>query len=194
MFETNSLATRAVPGIGTEWPMTAPHAIARTPSPVTDTVIDRADADVRMRLAVSGWRIVWRLQPDGRTVVEVCDETWELTGLIAGTRLPILSADAGWRGVTRRGGGGRRCWALAIGHAPAGVGRPAITFTRGQPGSRRARRMTVRPDTMGGLWVAAVLGRYTTVRCQLTTPVPARLISAPCACLLASVTAWPARW
>lgn len=193
MFETNSLAIQAVPSIGTGRPMTAPHAIARTLAPVTDTVTDRADADVRIRLAVSGWRIVWRLQPDGRTVVEVCDDTGKLTGLIAGTRLPILSADAGWRGVSRNGSGGRRCWALAIGHAPTGVGRPVITFTRGWPGSRRARRMTVRPDTMGGLWVAAVLGRYTTVRCQLTTPVPARLISAPCACPLASVT-WPARW
>jgi hypothetical protein len=194
MFGTNSLAIRAVPGIGTGRPVTAPHAIARAPAPVTDTVIDRSDAGARTRLAVSRWRIVWRVQPDGRTVIEVCDETGELTGLIVGTRLPIVSADAGWRGVTRGGDGGRRCWALAIGHAPAGVGRPAVTFTRGRAGSRRARRATVRPDIMGGLWVAAVLGRYTTVRCQLTTPVPARLTSAPCACPLASVTAWHTRW
>ena len=95
-----------------------------------------------------------------------------LTGLVVGTRLPIVSADAGWRGVTRGAGGARRWWALAIGHVPAGAGPPAVTFTRGRPGSRHARRTTVRPAPMGGLWVAAVFGRYTTVRCQLTSLGP----------------------
>jgi len=81
-----------------------------------------------------------------------------------------VSADAGWRGVTRGAGGARRWWALAIGHVPAGAGPPAVTFTRGRPGSRHGRRTTVRPASMGGLWVAAVFGRYTMVRCQLTSP------------------------
>ena len=40
---------------------------------------------------------------------------------------------------------------------------------RGRPGSRYARRTTVRPAPVGGLWAAAVFGRYTMVRCQLTT-------------------------
>jgi hypothetical protein len=119
--------------------MTAPHAIARAPAPVTDTVLDRADAGVRMRLAVSGWRIVWRRQPDGRTVIEVRDETGDLTGLIAGTRLPILSADAGWRGVTRGGGGGRRCWALAIGQRPREpAGPPSPSRAGGRAAAARA--------------------------------------------------------
>jgi hypothetical protein len=92
-----------------------------------------------------------------------------LTGLVVGTRLPIVSADAAWRGIARGAGGARRWWALAIGHVPAGAGRPAVTFTRGRPGSRHSRRTTVRPAPMGGLWVAAAFGRYTMVRCQLTT-------------------------
>jgi hypothetical protein len=62
------------------------------------------------------------------------------------------------------------------------------------PGSRRARRTTVRPATIGGLWVAAVTGRYTTVCCRLTSPEPADLTAAAqLACRLAPVTARHAR-
>jgi hypothetical protein len=122
-----------------------------------------------VRLAVNGWCIRRHVQPDGRMVIEVSDETGVLTGLVVGTRLPIVSADAGWRGIARGAGGARLWWALAIGHVPAGAGQPAVTFTRGRPGSRHARRTTVRPAPVGGLWVAAVFGRYTMVRCQLTT-------------------------
>jgi hypothetical protein len=175
--------------------MTAPDAIAYAPGPMTGTVVGRAGSEVCVRLAVSGWRIRWRLQPDGRTVIEVCDETGVLTGLVVGTRLPIVSADAGWRGKARGADGAKWWWALAIGHALAGTGRPAVTFTRGMPGSRRARRTTVRPATIGGLWVAAVTGRYTTVCCQLTSPEPPHLMAtAQLACRLAPVTARRARW
>ena len=144
----------------------------RYPSPMSGTVVSRGGSGSWVRLAVNGWYIRRRVQPDGRTVIEVSDETRVLTGLVVGTRLPIVSADAGWRGVTRGAGGARRWWALAIGHVPAGAGLPAVTFTRGRPGSRHGRRTTVRPAPMGGLWVAAVFGRYTTVRCQLTSPEP----------------------
>jgi hypothetical protein len=175
--------------------VTAPDASAYGPGPVTGTVVGRADSDVCVRLAVSGWRIRWRLQPDGRTVIEVCDETGVLTGLVVSTRLPIVSADAGWRGKARGADGAKRWWALAIGHARAGTGRAAVTFTRGMPGSRRARCTTVRPALIGGLWVAAVTGRYTTVCCQLTSPEPAHLTAAAqLACRLAPVTARHARW
>src|SRR6201987_4053051 len=74
-------------------PVTAADAIACGPGPVTGTVVGRAGSEVCVRLAVSGWRIRWRLQPDGRTVIEVCDETGVLPGLVVGTRLPIVSAD-----------------------------------------------------------------------------------------------------
>jgi hypothetical protein len=142
------------------------------------TVINRAGSEIHVRLAVSQWGIRCRLQPDGRTVIEVSDETGVLAGLVVSTRLPIVSTDAGWRGITRGAGDARRWWALAIGHAPAGAGRPAVTFSRGRPGRRRARRTTVHPATVGGLWVAAVPGRYATVRCQLSSPQSARLMAA----------------
>jgi hypothetical protein len=74
-----------------------------------------------VQLAVSGWSICWHLQPDSQTVIEVSDETGVLTGLVAGTRLPILSADAGWRGIIRCAGSARRLWTLVIGHVSAGV-------------------------------------------------------------------------
>ncbi len=64
------------------------------------TVISRAGSVIWVRLAVSGWSIRCHVQPDGRTLIEVSDETGALTGLVAGTRLPIVSADAGWRGIT----------------------------------------------------------------------------------------------
>jgi hypothetical protein len=176
-------------------PVTAPDAVAYGPDPMTGTVVSLAGSEVWVQLAVIGWRICWRLQPDGRTVIEVCDETGVLTGLVVGTRLPIVSADAGWRGKARGTDGAKWWWALAIGHALAGTGRPAVTFTRGIPGRRRARRTIVHPTTMGGLWVAAVTGRYTTVCCQLTSPEPAHLTAAAQrACRLAPVTARYARW
>jgi hypothetical protein len=156
---------------------------------ISGTVVSLTESGSCMRLAVSGWCIRCHVQPDGRTVIEVIDEAGVLTGLVVGTRLPIVSADAGWRGTTRAAGGARHWWALAIGHVPAGAGRPAVTFTRGWPGRPRARRTTVRPATTGGLWVAAVTGRYTTVRCQLPSLEPARLTAAAQpACRLAPVT------
>ena len=175
--------------------MTAPDAIAYGRGAVTGTVVGRVGSEVCVRLAVSGWRIRWRLQPDGRTVVEVCDETGVLTGLVVGTRLPIVSADAGWRGKACGADGAKWWWALAIGHALSGTGPAAVTFTRGMPGSRRARCTTVLPALIGGLWVATVTGRYTTVCCQLTSPEPAHVTAAAqLACRLAPVTARHARW
>jgi hypothetical protein len=175
--------------------VTAPDAIAYVPGAMTGTVVGRAGSEVCVRLAVSGWRIRWRLQPDGRTVIEVCDETGVLTGLVVGTRLPIVSADAGWRGKAYGADGAKWWWALAIGHALSGTGRAAVTFTRGMPGSRRVRCTTVLPAPIGGLWVAAVTGRYTTVCCQLTSPEPAHVtVAAQLACRLAPVTARHARW
>jgi len=141
----------------------------RYPSPMSGTVVSRGGSGSCVRLAVNGWCIRRHVQPDGRTVIEVSDETGVLTGLVVGTRLPIVSADAAWRGIACGAGGARRWWALAIGHVPAGAGRPAVTFTRGRPGSCHARRTTVRPAPTGGLWVAAVFGRYTMVCCQLAT-------------------------
>ena len=125
---------------------------------------------VRAGLPVGGWQAAFRVQPDGRTVVEVTDAGGSLAGLVASTRLPLLSIDAGWRGSVPVAGRGRQWWVLAIGHAPAREGRPVVTFTR------RARRggrghAPRPPDTVDGLWiahdglwVAAASGRYMLVR------------------------------
>jgi hypothetical protein len=47
--------------------MTAPDPITRDPAPMAGTVVSRAGSGICVRLAVSGWRIRWRLQPDDRT-------------------------------------------------------------------------------------------------------------------------------
>jgi hypothetical protein len=163
------LVRQAPPGRARNGADGAVPGLDQYPSPMSGTVVSRGDSGSCVRLAVNGWCIRRYVQPDGRTVIDVSDETGVLTGLVVGTRLPIVSADAAWRGIACGAGGARRWWALAIGHAPAGAGRPAVTFTRGRPGSRHARRTTVRPAPTGGLWVAAVFGRYTMVRCQLVT-------------------------
>ena len=82
-----------------------------------------------------------------------------------------------WLMVLARGADGANWWALAIGHARRDR-QARRHLTRGMPGSRRARRTTLRPATAGGLWVAAVTGRYMTVCCQLTSPEPAHLTAA----------------
>jgi len=76
--------------------VTAPAAIAYGPGPMTGTVVGQAGSEVCVRLAVSGWRIRWRLQPDGRTVIEAARtlslggsataQRWLLAAV--GTRLP----------------------------------------------------------------------------------------------------------
>jgi hypothetical protein len=118
-----------------------------------------------VRLPASDWQIRWRRQPDGRTVLEVTDQAGNLTGLVASTRLPITSVDGAWRGTRRTADGSRQRWALAIGHACTPDGALTVTFTR------RARRTTIHPATVDGLWVAAVTGHYTAARCH--TPAAA---------------------
>jgi hypothetical protein len=128
------------------------------------------------RLQVSGWQIRWR-QQDGRTVLEVTDQAGNLTGLVASTRLPIVSVDGAWRGTRRSADGSRQRWALAIGHAYPPDGPLTVTFTG------RAHRTTIHPATVDGLWVAAVTGHYTTARCH--TPGGASALQ------LMPVTTWP---
>jgi hypothetical protein len=125
-----------------------------------------ARPQISARLPVSGWQIRWRLQPDGRTVLEVTDQTGDLTGLVASTRLPIVSIDGAWRGTLRGADGTQQRWALATGHACTPDRLLTVTFTRRLPRGRRARRKTVHPATVDGLWAAAVTGHYTTARCH----------------------------
>jgi hypothetical protein len=131
-------------------------------------------------LPLSGWRLRRRVQPNGRAVIEIADETDDLIGLITSTDLPILSVDAAWRGRARLADGARQWWALAIGHAPATDDEPAVTFTRRLGARGNARRTVVRPSRLQGLWIAAAPGVHTTVsvrqgpehRIRRLAPVP----------------------
>jgi hypothetical protein len=120
---------------------------------------------ISVRLPASDWQIQWRRQPDGRTILEVTDQAGNLTGLAASTRLPIVSVDGAWRGTRRSADGSRQQWALAIGHASTPDGALTVTFTS------RARRTTIHPATVDGLWAAAITGHYTTAHCH--TPATA---------------------
>ena len=130
-------------------------------------VIIQAGPPVQVRLPSGGWQVGFRTRPDGRTLVEVTDPDGALAGLVASAAVSILSIDAGWAGWARGPGGDRRWWALAIGHAPAAAGQPAVTFIR-----RTGRgRLKLPPQTVDGLWlvhdglwVAAATGHYTHVR------------------------------
>src|SRR2546430_15067575 len=62
----------------------------------TGSAATAARPQISARLPVSDWQIRWRLQPDGRTVLEVTDQAGNLTGLVASTRLPITSVDGAW--------------------------------------------------------------------------------------------------
>jgi hypothetical protein len=59
-------------------------------------------------------------------------------------------------------------WALAIGHACTPDGPLTVTFTS------RARRTTIRPATVDGLWAAAVTGPYTAASCHTPAAASAR--------------------
>jgi hypothetical protein len=145
---------------------------------------------IQVRLPAGGWRVGFRVQADGRTVVEVTDQDGALAGLATSSRLPILSINVGWSGRSRAPRTGRQRWALAIGHVPAGDGQPAVTFVRRTRNARRGRTAVPADAVDGlwvahdGLWVAAATGHYTLVR--LATHSTARVKR------LRPVTAWPA--
>jgi hypothetical protein len=156
----------------------------------SELAVSRADQPLRVRLPAGGWHVSFRAQHDGRTVIEVTGQGGSLVGLVVSSRLPTLSVDAAWGGAARKPDGGRRWWALAIGHGPDGQGQPSVTFTRRLPG---ARRTATRPDAVDGLWVivdglwvAAAAGRYAAVRCA-AGPVT---VTRP----LTPVARWPAPW
>jgi hypothetical protein len=145
-------------------PMT-PASPAATGPMATRSAATATRPQISARLPVSDWQIRWRRQPDGRTVLEVTDQAGNLTGLVASTRLPIVSVDGAWRGTRRRADGTRQQWALAIGHARPPDGPLTVTFTS------RASRTTIHPATVDGLWAAAVTGHYTAAHCH--TPAAA---------------------
>jgi len=57
----------------------------------SDALLDESASPDGTPLPLSGWRLRRRLQPNGRAVIEIADETDDLIGLITSTHLPILS-------------------------------------------------------------------------------------------------------
>jgi hypothetical protein len=117
-------------------------------------------------LAISGWRLRQRVQPNGRAVFEINDDTGDLVGLITSTTLPMLTVDAAWRGRAERADGTHQWWALAIGHASAGDDDLTAIFTQRLGPHTNPRRVVVRPARTQGLWIAAAPGLYTSVSCR----------------------------
>ena len=108
-----------------------------------------------------GWRIRHLGTGAGRRVIEIYDASRELIALVASTTRPLVSIDSAWRGYHADDLGEPHWWALAIGHAHR-KSCPLVTFGSRSPGGQ-VRRVTVTPDVIGGLWVAAVPGRRATV-------------------------------
>jgi hypothetical protein len=158
-----------IAGLAPVQPMTPASPAAAIGPMTTGSAATATGPQISARLPVSDWQIRWRLQPDGRTVLEVTDQAGNLTGLAASTRLPIVSVDGAWRGTRRSADGSRQRWALAIGHADTTDGPLTVTFTS------RARRTTIHPATVDGLWVAAITGHYTAASCH--TPAAHRHFS-----------------
>jgi hypothetical protein len=82
-------------------------------------------------LPISGSSLHQRMQPNGRAVIEIKDDTGELVELITSTSVQMLTVDGAWRGWRRYPADRtRRWWALAIGHASSNDEDLLVTFTR----------------------------------------------------------------
>ena len=131
-----------------------------------DPLLDDPTSPGGMPLPISGWSLTWREQRNGRTVIEINDDTDDLVGLVTSTSLPMLTVDGAWRGRGHNVDGTRRWWALAIGHASATSDDPTVTFTRRIGAHGRPHRTVVVPQRLHGLWIAAAPGLHTTVTCR----------------------------
>jgi hypothetical protein len=116
-----------------------------------------------------GWQVGSWTGADGRTRVDVTDPLGELVYRAASTWRSAVSVNAGWAGCCAGPDGEQQCWALAVGHAPAGLGH-AVSFAAAVPGTR-LHRMTLPSEAPAGLWLirdglwaAAAAGCYTHVR------------------------------
>jgi hypothetical protein len=116
-----------------------------------------------------GWQVGGWTGTDGRTRIDVTDPLGELVYRAGSTWRSAVSVNAGWAGHTVGADGERQSWALAIGHAPSGIGH-VVSFAGVVPGTG-LQRMTLPPEAPtafwlihDGLWAAAAVGCYTHVR------------------------------
>jgi hypothetical protein len=155
-------------------------AILPNDPPLSDILLHEAQFGDGAALPIAGWSLHQRVQPNGRAVIEIKDDSDDLVGLITSMSVPMLTVDAAWRGWSYTVDGRRRWWALAIGHASTNDEESLVTFTR-RIGPRGSRRLTVtRPSRVHGLWIAAAAGLHTSItyrqgaehRIRRVAPVP----------------------
>src|ERR1700753_1835488 len=81
------------------------------------------------RLPAGGWQVGFWADARGRRLVDVADSLGSLAYRLASARRAAPSVDAGWSGSVLSPDGDDQGWALAIGHAPAGLGH-VVSFVR----------------------------------------------------------------
>ena len=121
------------------------------------------------RLPAGGWQVGFWVDADGRTLIDVADSWGSLAYRLASARRAAPSVGAAWAGRALGPEGDNQCWALAVGHAPTGLGH-VVSFAC-QPRAAGRDRVTLPPGTRlgfwvadDGLWAAAAVGSYTHVR------------------------------
>jgi hypothetical protein len=109
----------------------------------------------------SGWWIRHLEARSGRRVIQIYDTSWDLVAFVASTTRPMISIDSAWRGYRLDDQGEPRWWTLAIGHAHSEPGLVVTFSSRSSTG--QLLRVTVGASVIGGLWVAAIPGRQSSV-------------------------------
>jgi hypothetical protein len=134
------------------------------------------------RMPVGGWQVGFWADADGRTLIDVADRWGTLAYRVAGARRAAPSIDAGWAGCASGPNGSSQCWALAIGHLPAGIGYTVSFEEAAQEAGHDRKTETTAGLRLAndGLWVAAAIGRYTRVRLTAQSTVfryPLRMVA-----------------
>ena len=124
-----------------------------------------------MRLPVGGWQVGFWIDGRGRTHTDVADPLDTLVYRGASARPTVPSIDAGWTGWGSGPGGETRCWALAIGHVPVGLGHSVSFVSAAGLSPVGQDQGALLPDgwtglrvTEDGLWVATAAGAPAHVR------------------------------
>jgi hypothetical protein len=121
------------------------------------------------RLPVSGWQVRFWTDIDGCPLIDVVGPEDTLACRLAGIPHAAPSIDAGWTQCSPDQGADGQCWALAVGHAPAGRGH-IVSFAPRTPVAVRERMVLPSQAPSGfwvvhnGLWAAAATGCYTHAR------------------------------
>lgn len=139
------------------------------PASTARPTVTRTGPALWARLPSSCWQVRFWADTDGRSLVDVAGPEGTLACRITSARQAAPSIDAGWSHCAPGSGHSSQCWALAVGHVPAGLSH-VVSFARRTPTAPRDR-MTLPPQAPSGLWtvhdglwVATATGCYTHVR------------------------------